>query len=362
MTVTHIAATAEPAADVLMPSQPAPASPVRLPSAQLESWLCQHGRQSSSYFSLQQGCRHYSLDSLGFVPYIPVPTLAGPVNVVFTDPVAAPNQLPRLLRQFERSVPGRPLYVGVGPQIADVLAGLGHRTNIIGTEFAVDLERFSLRGRAMKQLRHASNLHRRHAVSVMELPAAGVDQTAVAAISDAWRQGKAVKHRELSLLTRPPVFADEWGVRKFYAYLDGQLAGYVFFDPYFDNGELAGYCANILRARPEAHHSGLLDYIILQAMTRFREEGVRELSLGIAPLHGVRACPGEQPMVRRLAQLFYRHGNRLYAFAPLAYHKSRYRGRETPWYLCARDLGAARIAAVLLRGTGLLGGNWSSNR
>src|SRR5690554_7268646 len=50
---------------------------------------------------------------------------------------------------------------------------------------------------------------------------------------------------------------DEWGVRKFYAYIDGQLAGYVFFDPWFHDGRIGGYCANILRARSEEHTSEL---------------------------------------------------------------------------------------------------------
>ena len=316
--------------------------------------LMAHGRQSSSYFSLQQACHHFHHPHLGYIAYTPVRTFWGLTNVVITNPVAAPDRMGALISAFESTVPGRPLYVGIDGEAASRLSGLGHRTTMMGTEFVVDLEDFTLEGRAMKQLRHASNLHRRENVQVQELiPSADVMEQA-SAISDSWRQSKVVKDRELRLLTRPPEFGMEWGVRRFFAYHQGRMVGYVFFDPYYEHGRIKGYCANILRSDPGVKIAGLLDHIVLRAMSVFREEGVRELSLGIAPLHGVREAPGEQRLLRYTNQWLYEHGNRLYAFRALAYHKSRYRAREEPWYLCARNLSTPAIAWVLLKGTGVL--------
>jgi lysylphosphatidylglycerol synthetase-like protein (DUF2156 family) len=319
-----------------------------------EQFIRACGSQSNSYFALQPDCHHYLDTQRGFVPYVPIMLAGKRVNVVPTRPLASKNAMSHLLEDFEQNVPGQPLYVGVDRSLARTLADRGYDTTMMGTEFSVDLASFSLRGRAMKQLRHARNLNRRCPVQVVELTADQVNWRDVADISEAWRGHKAVKQRELGLLTRPPVFDDEWGVRKFYAYINNTLAGYVFFDPWFHEGKVQGYCANILRASPEMNQLGVLDYIILNAMEQFRNEGVSGLSLGIAPLHGVRRFPGDRAGLRRLQQWLYRYGNRLYAFAPLAYHKTRYRGQASPWFVCAKDLSSLRIVATLLKGTGVV--------
>lgn len=330
------------------------ASPTQCDPHVSEQFLRAYGQQSSSYFSLQPDCHHYFDRRRGFVPYVPVSLLGQRVNVVPTRPLAADRDMAMLLAGFEQNVQGQVLFVGVDLAMARALADRGYDATMMGTEFSLSTADFSVRGRAMKQLRHARNLHRRYPVDVKELSASAVSRGDVEAISRSWRQQKAVKQRELGLLTRPPVFDDEWGVRKFYGYVDGILAGYVFFDPYFQDGKLRGYCANILRASPEKSRLGLLDHIMLKAIDQFRSEGIVEVSLGIAPLHGVRPFPGDRSGLRWVQQLLYRYGNRLYAFEPLAYHKSRYRGRETPWFVCGRNISSLRVMATLLKGTGLI--------
>ena len=47
-----------------------------------------------------------------------------------------------------------------------------------------------------------------------------------------------------------PTFENEWAVRKFYCYKGDELLGFVFFDPFFENGKTIGYTANILRSKP----------------------------------------------------------------------------------------------------------------
>src|SRR5690606_23363367 len=74
----------------------------------------------------------------------------------------------RLLQAFEQSVPGPSLYVGVDQSLLGPLGELGYDATVMGTEFSVDLARFSLRGKAMKQLRHARNLDRRCRIEVRE--------------------------------------------------------------------------------------------------------------------------------------------------------------------------------------------------
>ncbi|MDX5298710.1 MAG: DUF2156 domain-containing protein, partial [Gammaproteobacteria bacterium] len=236
------------------------------------------------------------------------------------------------------------------------LRAIGFHINEMGTEFSVRIADFNVEGKHKKQLRHAANLGKRCQVSVQELRWHEVDQRAVLDISEQWRQHKAVSSHELRLLTRPPVYNEEWAVRKFYAFdASGKILGYVFFDPFFRDGKVIGYTANILRQCMDEVPAGLLDFIVLEAMERFRHEGVEWLSLGISPLHNVQAVPGDRPGIRAVCKMLYEKGNKFYAFKALAYHKSRYRGEESKWYLATDDISVVKVAWTMLRGTGVLG-------
>lgn len=327
-----------------------------LSAAECRPLIQHYGRQSNAYFNLQSDVRRYGDPRLGFVAYAPVRTVFGRVNIVFANPVCAPSIQPLLLRQCLEQVPGQFLFSGIDDEVTGDLRALGFSINAMGTEFRVRIPDFDTVGRDKKQLRHAGNLGKRCHLRVVEQQVREVDTRQMEHISRLWRQHKRVHNHELRLLTRPPVFTDEWGVRRFFAYdWNNRMLGYVFFDPFFRNSRAVGYTANILRQDMEHSPSGVLDFIILEAMKRFHNEGIDSLSLGISPLHNIDAIPGDNPLIRRLAQLLYQHGNRLYAFQALAYHKSRYRGEQTRWYLASRGTNTLKVAWSLLRGTGIIG-------
>ncbi|MCK0164406.1 DUF2156 domain-containing protein [Marinobacter sp. S6332] len=314
-----------------------------------------YGRQSSAYFTLQSGAERFGIEGVGFVAYAPVRTLLGRVNVVFANPVCADQSRRGLLREFLNNVPGRALFVGIDGGAAEDLRALGHTINEMGTEFSFRIPSFSVAGKNKKQLRHAANLGKRQNLTVIEQTEDEADLTSALRISEAWRRNKVVKQRELRLLTRPPEFGDEWGVRKFYCYQEGRLLGYVFFDPFFQDGKVIGYTANVLRQDTGNSPSGLLDYIILEAMKVFETEGVEQISLGISPVYNVQPCPGDSKLVRSVCRLLYEKGNRFYAFKALSYHKSRYRANETKWFMAYKDTPVLTMLWTVLRGTGILG-------
>jgi lysylphosphatidylglycerol synthetase-like protein (DUF2156 family) len=314
-----------------------------------------YGYQSSAYFTLQAGAERFGIEGVGFVAYAPVRTLLGRVNVVFANPVCDDLGRRWLLQEFLNNVPGRALFVGIDAGVAADLRALGYAINEMGTEFSFNIPEFNVTGKSKKQLRHAANLGGRQNLSVVEQAAEDVDVMAARHISDSWRLNKKVKQRELRLLTRPPQFNDEWGVRKFYCYQGGQLLGYVFFDPFFRHGKVIGYTANVLRQDIETSPSGLLDYIILEAMKVFEAEGIEQLSLGISPVYNVQACVGDNPVLRGICRLLYEKGNGFYAFKALSYHKSRYRAKETKWYLATKNMPVLTTLWTILRGTGILG-------
>ena len=146
-----------------------------------------------------------------------------------------------LLESFfaERKHPS--IFVCVDKEVANALRFFGFNINQTGVESTVSLENFSLHGHAKKQLRHASNFGKRKSCIAKELSWNQVDSQQVKDISGKWRNTKGVSARELRLITRPPNFKDESHVRKFYCLHGDRVIAYVFFDPYYEQGELKGY-------------------------------------------------------------------------------------------------------------------------
>ena len=315
--------------------------------------LLAYGSQSNAYFHLQSGLRAFHLPGVGFVSYHPQAALGRTVPMVFVNPLCAAADLPRLLKAFLAAHGPAAIFMGMAGPAAQALGGLGFSVNRFGVETTLAVQDHAVTGRAMRYLRSVRHLGSR-GVEVRELAAAQVPMAEVRRISDQWLARKRVRSRELRFLTRPPDFGDAWGVRKFYCFKDGRLVGFVFFDPYFQAGRCLGYCANILRGEEDLRPSGILDFAILEAMARFREEGIRELALGISPLHGLAPHPGEDALLRLCGSLLYRWGGALYPFRDLAFHKSRFRGESRDLFFCKRGVGRLATVLLSLRATNVL--------
>jgi lysylphosphatidylglycerol synthetase-like protein (DUF2156 family) len=308
----------------------------------------QYGYQSSSYFSLQKGVDHIGITGVGFVAFYPQRILGTTFNIAFTNPVCAPENIPQLVELLDRVTSNKTIFMAVDQQCAEQLVSMNYSCNDMGLEYHLPIADYQIEGKQMKYLRWAANLGKRGFV-VKEQKWNEVDAEQVKHISTLWRHTKAIKDKELRLITRPPEFREAWEVRKFFCYYEGEMIGFVFFDPFFKHGKLMGYTANILRGRKDIHPNGFLDFTLLEAMKTFREEGVPILSLGISPLHQIACHPKEIKWVRILQKLMYRYGSSFYAFQDLAYHKTRYRAESTMWFQCVPpNSSAIKAAAAVL--------------
>ncbi len=296
--------------------------------------LRRHGDFASAFATIQDGLRYFGHPDVGYVAWRDHRGIAKRTAFVFGRPVCAEGDRPALLAAFlERIQPRRPAFVAIDRGTAEILVALGLGVVQVGTEFDVPLATFKVAGRSMKNLRRAANLGKQGVV-VQEQGWGEVDAGAVRAMFAAWRHSKRVAVRELRFATRPPVFRDEPDVRRFFGYRDGELLTAAFFDPLYRDGEVIGYCANILRRWPTARPAAALDYTLLEAMAVFREEGKRVLALGFAPGHAVEAVDRDMVGVRTVMQLAWKYGGFLYAFQPLAFHKTRFRVPPTPMFAC----------------------------
>ncbi len=313
----------------------------------MQKLILLHGQQSSAYFHFQDDVEHFIIQGIGFISYFQKTILFSKVNIIFCNPICPPSNLKHLFTEFFAQSNIKTIILGIDKSTAMVLETLGYRSNHIGPEYWISIKEYKIQGKSMKYLRWARNMGKRGFV-VKEQSWAEVDAKRVHEISHKWRNTKLTKHQEVRLLTRPPEFKDAWKVRKFYCYKDEKLVGFVFFDPYFKNGKIIGYCANILRSDPSIKPDGFLDYIIIQAMDVFRNEGIELLSLGLSPFHNITKVKNDRLGIRLAMKSFYQFGNFLYAFKKLAFHKTRYRSQKSQWYACTKGMSLPRIILICL--------------
>lgn len=316
-----------------------------------QSYVSRFGSFPGAYLHLQQeGQRHYEVPDLGVVSYYSQ-RMFGQINLICAPPLCTTENTQQLLDMFLAEVPGQMIFGGVDEVTARCLKSRGYQTAAFGTEFNIPIQEFRITGGHMKHLRRIQNLGKQ-GLEVREQTWNQVDQAVVRALSRAWLRARNGSQRELKGLTRPVEHADEWEVRKFYVYgPDKSLLGFAYFDPYFRDGTVIGYTANILRSWPGCKPNGLLDYAVLSALEKFRKEGIEELSLGLAPLHGLRREPGDNRPLLWLLKKIYELGEDIYPFQGVASHKLRWRAVEELSYACTKDVDPIRAVLCTLQVT-----------
>jgi lysylphosphatidylglycerol synthetase-like protein (DUF2156 family) len=307
----------------------------------LIDYLKAHGRSSLSFSSLQAGLDYHLSENKGYIAY--THAING-TPLCLADPVSAHEHKRELLVEFlQHHKQNSPIFMHVGKETADILSELGYYINELGTETIIDVQNFSTTGSKKEFLRSQRNRAQKDKVKVVELDSEMVNKELLRQISNNWLEGKAVSTNELSFLTRPVVFDDEANVRKFYAIKDMKIVGFVYFDPMYEQGKLYGYIANNLRSNANVSYS-ITDFIILEALKKFKEEGIQVLSLGLSPFHNI-TDSGNFKYSKPLQMLFrftFEHCNHLYSFKKLSFHKKRYRpelagAREDKVYVATKS-------------------------
>jgi phosphatidylglycerol lysyltransferase len=304
----------------------------------LLGYIRQFGRGSLAYSALQDGLNEFVKDGCGFIAHAPVSKRQG-TTLCLADPVCSADSKKELLQDFVQTFKD-PVFVHVSRDTAETLHSMGFFINEMGTETIVNVQEFSLKGSKKEFLRSQRNRALRDDVKVVEVTNGEVSPGTMRAISEAWMKNKAVNKGELSFIARPAIYEEEPDVRRFFAVKNDKVIGFVFFDPMYEDGKVIGYLANFLRTCVEVSYS-VCDFIIVEAIAKFKSEGKRFLSLGFSPFAEVNDC-GEFRFSKVLREVFkysFENANYLYAFKQLSFHKQRYRpgleGTEEVKVYCA---------------------------
>lgn len=302
----------------------------------------------------------YFIDDCGYIAYTTVqhPVFARrPKKLAFSDPVCAPGDYARIIRNF-RSVFPRSVFACVSEPCALVLREQGFKINSLGSEPELPIQTYNTRGNwnELDLIRRGRNEARREGIRICEEEIESVNRDQLNAVSTRWIGSKKVNDREIWIYARRPVFEFEEDVRKFVAYdRDGRVAGFIFYDPMYRDGKVFGYAANISRC-DESRYGRLATAIHMAAMEKFKAEGKAVLNLCLSPFVNLEQGRFNDDFGAKLFfKMSVRYGNEIYNFQGLAFHKSKYRGSEKPLYFAsngawpANDVYLAFLSADITR-------------
>ncbi|HWV98739.1 MAG TPA: DUF2156 domain-containing protein [Candidatus Acidoferrum sp.] len=308
----------------------------------LSPFLRQHGRASLAYATLQEGMEYF-IDEAGYIAYTTVrhPVFSPkPRRITLSDPVCAPEDLPKLIAGFLADN-RRASFGVISEGCAEVLHDLGFKVNCIGYEPEIPIQTYNTQGnwKELDLIKRARNEAKREALIIREEKGASLQKEDLAAVSARWIGSKKINDREIWLYARRPVFDEEEDVRKFVAYdKEGKAIGFAFYDPMYRAGEIYGYSANIVRC-DEKRYGRLATAVHMEAVEQFRTEGKEILSLLLAPFVKLELGKYNDDFGAKLFfRLSARFGNDIYNFKGLSFHKSKYRGVEHPLYYASNGL------------------------
>jgi lysylphosphatidylglycerol synthetase-like protein (DUF2156 family) len=307
----------------------------------LSPFLRRHGQEALAYATLQSGLEYF-ITSAGYIAYTTVrhPVFARkPKRIAFSNPVCAEGDYERIVRDF-LAVSPRGVFACVSESFAQTLRGMGFKANCIGYESELAVQTYKTQGdwKEFDLIKRARNEARREGLTIRETAIETVNQDEIQALSRRWIGTKKVNDREIWIYARRPIYEAEEGVRKFVAFdREGRLAGFAFYDPMYRDGKVFGYSANILRC-DESRFGRLPTAIHMEAIEKFRTEGIEVLNLNLAPFVKLEQGRFNDDFGSSLFfKLSARYGNDIYNFQGLSFHKSKYRGAEKCLYFASNS-------------------------
>jgi phosphatidylglycerol lysyltransferase len=289
-------------------------------------YLREYGGHCMSFSTLQPQMRFFDMPGKGFIAYR---TLWG-ASLVLSDPVCHEKDRKTLLSAFMKAHPNNG-FVQITEPVAELIhSEFGYYATQFGIETVVDLKEWSLKGKKKQVLRTSVNKAREQGVTIREC----YQETRHHQLSEEWMSTRKIKNREIGYLIRPMIMDFEKDTRKFFAYQNDELIGFIFFDPVYKNGKIISYVPNISRFS-HAFRQGIFYAIMVHAMETFQNEGIEYLNLGLSILVlNEQNRSYESWLLKNIERLIYRYGNFIYNFKGINFTKSRFQGQQNNFY-CA---------------------------
>jgi phosphatidylglycerol lysyltransferase len=313
----------------------------------VETCIEQYGWNSTSYLALETDKHqflHQRVDgTTAYASFNRVAIACGETICSFSRIAEAVDEF----MDFAHSHKLQPIWFEVSERVAPLMQAKGFHLLKTGEEPFFDLDRFTLKGNKMANVRSSGNTARKRGVTVREYNpvtqnTASINQQ-LEAISQQWLQTRGLN--ELSF-TLGSFSLDQPGARQYFiAEQDGKVIAFLTYTPIYAR---QGVYLDLMR-RCEETPPGTMDLLLSESFQLLAESGIKLVSLGMSPLANVQETNVEQS--KRLAWLLQQlsvHGSGFYNFKQIHDFKRKFQPHF--WeskYLAYQHLGVREVDALL---------------
>lgn len=277
--------------------------------------------------------------------------LIGPVALVLGDPIGSPDGCLRVIDEFVdlAAMNGwTPCFYGVTTTYLPAYERHGLSSLPIGEDTLIDLPSLEFRGKQWQDVRTAINRARRAGIAFRMISQVNADPDVIRQlweISDAWSRDRGLPEMDFTLgrLTDPP----DPEVRTAIAIdQDGRVQGFITWLPVYAGH---GWVIDLMRRREDAFR-GIMEFLIAESASVFKEESVRFISLGAAPLARTERDDSDDGVLENALDLLSGWLDTFYHFGSLYEFKRKFSPRWEPVYLIYPGTASLpRIGYALLR-------------
>lgn len=276
------------------------------------------------------------------------------VAVAAGDPLGPREQWPAAVAAFLREAAddGRvPAVMGCGAAAASVYAACGLHALYLGDEAVLDLEQFSLEGRAVRIARQSWNRARRAGYTTVICRSGELDADRareLQAMAQRWRGGAAERGFSMALnrLFDPRDAATVLVVAQD---ADARVRGFLHFVPWGSDG----LSLDAMRRDRDAP-AWLNDFLVVEAARGLRSAGIRRVSLNFSFLRAVLAAgQADGPWQARVARWVLRRLSGQFLIESLYRFTKKFDPSWQPRYGCLEavdDLPRVTLAVLRLEG------------
>ena len=313
----------------------------------IEKIVSSYGYNSTSYLALESDKKHFFHSAVAGV------TACAEFNkVVITagEPICPQNEMGRAVDEFlafSASAGIQPIFFEVTEPVVPVLQSRGFRFLKLGEEPFFELDRFTLKGNKMANVRSSGNTARNRGVTVREYHPTSAEAVLInpqlEAISQDWLQTRGIGELSFTLGT---LSLDKPGNRRYFiAEQNNRVVAFVTYTPVCAR---QGVYLDLMR-RSESAPTGTMDLLLSESFLLLKSSGVKLATMGMSPLSNVKESEVEQS--EKLAWILHEfsvRGDSVYHFKHLHDFKRKFQPHF--WeskYLAYRHLGVRELDAIL---------------
>ena len=279
------------------------------------------------------------------------------IAVVLADPICRPDCREKLVHGFIRhcrTCDWKPVFYCSHYSNREIYDRAGFQLVRIAEEARLKLAEFKLDGARFQNLRTARNKGRKNGLVFGWY---GGDQTAhdeqleqqLLHLSKEWLARKRGGEMSFDLSPFNKQTIREKGAA-FVRSPDGVLEAFATWHPYAHG---KGRCLDLMRSHVRARD--VMDFLILEAIQSFRDQGVEEICFGGAPLANT-ADPSEHTMHDRSIRFIFENLERFYGYKRLFFFKQKYHPNWSARYLAYPCGTSLLVVGLAIAGVHLANG------